>query len=271
MKKGRIIALIIGSAILFIFILMAAFPEIFTDYGQKEMFAQWEAASGSHILGTNDMGYDIFTEIVYGARETLITGVAAGALSLIFGAVIGLLASFKGVVGNVFNGLINMFVMLPKLICLIVLSAFFGRSYAARIFLIAAFNWVSTARVVRAKALKIKNSVFIENCLILGYGKGHIAVRHVIPNLYDVLAARFILGINSSIMMESSLSFLGIGDLYNPTWGAMVNLAYKEGAFLRGAYNYLLTPAVCISLLVLAFYLVSLGVGAIKERPRRTK
>ena len=92
-----------------------------------------------------------------------------------------------------------------------------------------------------------------------------MAVRHILPNLSDVLLSRFLLGVNSCIMMESTLSFLGLGDLYRPTWETMVNFAYKRGAFLRGAYQYLLPPGVCVMLLCLAFYLISLWLTARKE------
>ena len=85
-----------------------------------------------------------------------------------------------------------------------------------------------------------------------------LIITHDIPNLYDVLLSRFLLGVNSCIMMESTLSFLGFGDLYYPTWGTMINFAYKRGAFLRQAYEYLLSPGVCIMLLSLSFYLISL-------------
>ena len=118
---------------------------------------------------------------------------------------------------------------------------------------------------MRAKVLQLHTQPFIESCRILGYSRAHIAVRHILPNLSDVLLSRFLLGVNSCIMMESTLSFLGLGDLYRPTWGTMVNFAYKRGAFLRGAYQYLLAPGVCVMLLCLAFYLISLWLTARKE------
>lgn len=148
---------------------------------------------------------------------------------------------------------------------LIVLATFFGSSAAHLIVLIAAFSWVGTARAVRAKVLQLHTQPFIESCRILGYSRTYIAVRHILPNLSDVLLSRFLLGVNSCIMMESTLSFLGLGDLYRPTWETMVNFAYKRGAFLRGAYQYLLAPGVCVMLLCLAFYLISLWLTARKE------
>ena len=141
---------------------------------------------------------------------------------------------------------------------MIVLATFLGSSSRNLILLIAAFSWVGTARNVRAKVIHLNAQPFIENCMIQGYSRKHIVLHHILPNLYDVLLSRFLLGVNSCIMMESTLSFLGFGDLYHPTWGTMINFAYKRGAFLRQAYGYLLSPGVCIMLLSLSFYLISL-------------
>lgn len=211
------------------------------------------------------MGYDIFTELVYGARQTLLAGVLSSILALALGALIGILSTFRGWLGGAFNALIQIFILLPKLIALIVLAAFFGSSTAHLVVLIAAFSWAGTARAVRAKVLQLRTQTFIEACRIQGYSRAHIALRHILPNLSDVLLSRFLLSINSCIMMESTLSFLGLGDLYRPTWGTMVSFAYKRGAFLRGAYAYLLAPGVCIMLLSLAFYAISLYFEARKS------
>ena len=205
MRKQHI-PLLLGSVILSLFLTAALFPTAFTAYGQKEMFGPWLIPSAEHLLGTNALGYDIFTELV----------------------------------------------------CGIVLATFLGSSSRNLILLIAAFSWVGTARNVRAKVIHLNAQPFIENCMIQGYSRKHIILRHILQNLYDVLLSRFLLGVNSCIMMESTLSFLGFGDLYHPTWGTMINFAYKRGAFLRQAYGYLLSPGVCIMMLSLSYYLISL-------------
>lgn len=265
MKKRSRLPLLLGLLLFAVFALAAFAPGLFTDYGAKELFAKWLPMSREHLLGTNAMGYDIFTELVYGTRQTLLVGVLSSVLTLFLGASIGILASFRGWAGRMFDGLIQIFVLLPKLISLIVLATFFGSSAAHLIVLIAAFSWSGTARAVRAKVLQLSTQPFMESCRVLGYSRVHIAVRHILPNLSDVLLSRFLLGVNGCIMMESTLSFLGLGDLYRPTWGTMVNFAYKRGAFLRGAYQYLLAPGVCVMLLCLAFYLISLWLTARKE------
>ena len=265
MSKRNLTALVAGLALLCCFLLAALFPSALTGYGLKEMFPAWLPPSGEHLLGTNALGYDIFTEIVFGTRDTLSIGMMSSVLTLLFGALFGTLATRKGVVGGMFNGLINVFVLLPRLVTLIVLSTFVGSSRWSLIVLIAAFSWAGTARAVKAQVVHLNAQPFVENCIIQGYSRSHIVLRHILPNLSDILLSRFLLGVNSCIMMESTLSFLGFGDLYHPTWGTMVNFAYKRGAFLRQAYNYLLTPGVCIMLLSLSFYLVSVYAASRRE------
>lgn len=258
MRGNRLCALWGGCLLLAVFLLAALCPALFTGYGAKEMFAPWLRSSAEHLLGTNALGYDIFTELVHGARHTLLIGLTSSILTLLFGAGIGILAAGNGPAAHGFNALINVFVLLPKLITLIVLASFFGSSVRTLILLIAAFSWAGTARSVRAKVIHLDAMPFMECCRIQGYSRWHIAWHHVLPNLYDVLLSRFLLGVNSCIMMESTLSFLGLGDLYRPTWGSMINFAYQRGAFFRQAYAYLLSPGVCIMLLSLSFYLISL-------------
>ena len=265
MHKQRRFPLFLGLGLLLLFLAAALRPGCFTGYGLKEMARPWLSPSAEHLLGTNSLGYDIFTEIVYGTKDTLFIGVMSSVLTLALGALIGTLSTQKGLLGALFNGLINVFVLLPRLITLIVLAAFLGSSRWHLIFLIAAFSWVGTARNVRAQVIHLNSQPFIENCVIQGYSRGHIVLRHILPNLYEVLISRFLLGVNSCIMMESTLSFLGFGDLYHPTWGTMINFAYKRGAFMRQAYAYLLTPGLCIMLLSLSFYFISLYVEARRD------
>lgn len=248
----------IGVALLLVFVLAACAPSIFTDYDRKESFGAWIEPCDEHILGTNSLGYDVFTELVYGTRDTLLVGVSAGLISLLLGVLIGFLAEKKGFIGTIFNGLINVFAVFPKLIVVIVLSAFIGGSDIGLIMLIACFGWVGTARAVKAKIASIKTKPFVEICETYGYGKFRTAVLHVLPNLKDVIVHRALLGVNSAIMMESTLSFLGFGNLYYPTWGVMINFARSRGAIINGAYAYLFAPCACIIILSISFYFISI-------------
>ena len=257
MSRRRILPLIPGLLLLAVFLAGALFPQAFTRYGRKEMFDAWEAPSGEHWLGTNHLGYDIYTELVWGTGDTLVTGLSASALTLVLGAGMGLLAARRGAAGAIAGGITNMSLLLPRLIALIVLSAFFGTGRLQLIVLISLFGWGATARAVRAQVMHLKAMPFADSLRVQGLGKARIALGHILPNLSDVLLSRLLLGINSCIMTESTLSFLGMGDLYYPTWGTMINLAYQRGALLRQAYAYLLAPGAAIALLTLSFYLIS--------------
>lgn len=157
MKLKRLLPLAVGLAMLTVFIAAAFFPHLFTPYGQKEMFKAWLPSTTEHPLGTNALGYDIYTELIYGTQETLLVGITSSAVALALGTAIGALSTLKGFIGVVFNGLINVFVLLPKLISLIVLASFVGGSVKNLIILIAAFSWVGVARSMYA--LKHDSSV----------------------------------------------------------------------------------------------------------------
>ena len=268
MGRLRIVPLILGILLLSVFLAAAFAPDLFTSYGRKDSFGAWEKPSGAHPLGTNDLGYDIFTELVYGTRDTLVIGLVSSALTMLLGTLIGIAAAREGFFGGLFSGIINVFVLLPRLVTLIVLAAFVGSGRIELILLIAAFSWVGTARAVQAEVRHLEAQPFIEACRVYGFSKQHIAFRHILPNLSDILLSRFLIGVNGCIMMESTLSFLGFGDLYHPTWGTMINFAYRRGAFLRQAYPYLLMPGVCVMLLSLAFYLISLYITSNRETVR---
>lgn len=107
MRKKGLLPLILGLLLLLMFALAAFAPEFFTSYSQKELFTKWLPVGREHLLGTNAMGYDILTELVYGARQTLLVGVLSSILTLILGAGIGILGSFRGWIGQIFNGLIQ--------------------------------------------------------------------------------------------------------------------------------------------------------------------
>ena len=146
MRKKGLLPLILGLLLLTVFASAAFAPEFFTSYSQKELFTKWLPMSREHLLGTNAMGYDILTELIYGARQTLLVGILSSILTLILGAGIGILGSFRGWIGQLFNGLIQIFVLLSKLVTLIVLATFFGSSAAHLIVLIAAFSWHGARR-----------------------------------------------------------------------------------------------------------------------------
>lgn len=258
MKRKRIY-LCVSLLLLSFFLLMALFPNLFTSYGRKEAFDPWMEPSSLHFLGTNSLGYDVWTELVYGAFDTILVAISASAISLVIGTLFGLLSSVKGIIGVIFSSLIQVMVYLPKTLCLIVLSAFLGQKLWVTILLIGLFSFAPTSKVIQKKCLSLLKTPFTREQVLYGYSSSHIYLHHVLPNLKDVFSARFLLSITTAIMMESTLSFLGLGDLYYPTWGVMINFARSRGALFQGAYWSLIAPCLAIALFTISVYLLSLS------------
>ena len=253
-NKAAITALAVGCLLLFVFLLAAVAPSAFAPYSPSDTFDAWLPSSSDHILGTDDAGADVFTSLVYATGRTLLTGVASAALALALGVLVGLAAGSGGVIGALANGVINLFAMIPKLPATIVIAAFAGGRLAETVIVIAVFGWVTTARAVRAKVLHIKCRPFADALTAAGYSPARIAFRHIIPNTGEVILTRYITTLAGCIMTEATLSFLGLGSVSSPTWGTMINLAYRRGGFAMEAYGWLLAPGAAIMLLALAFW-----------------
>jgi peptide/nickel transport system permease protein len=251
------LALGTGAVLLLLFAAFSLFPAQIAPYGVKEMFPAFLPPSKTHFLGTNDMGYDIFTELVQAAGATLAVGIIAAAASLVTGTAIGLLAGYlPGAPGEAAGGFINVFLLIPMLPAAIVAAAFLGAGILKIALVIALLGWCPTARVVRARTAQLKQTGFVESLVILQIPKTKILAGHILPNLSEIIRARFILSVSNCMMTEAALSFIGLGDPSRVTWGGMVNLAYRNGGFARGALNWFFAPGLCITLCSLAFMLI---------------
>lgn len=257
MKRNRA-ALIFGIAVLGVFAVCALIPGIIAPYGEKEMSEPWLSPCREHLLGTNDLGYDILTELIYAAGSTLLIGISAALISLVLGTLLGLVSGYvSGIGGDLCDGIIQIFLMIPMLPMAIVIGSFLGTKTVNIILIIAVLGWCATARTVRTRTMQLKQTPLSESLIILGFPKRVILFRHILPNLREVILSRYIMTVAKSIMLEATLSFLGMGDPMDVTWGRMINTAYKRGAFTTGSYNWLITPGICIALTVTAFYAIN--------------
>ncbi|GHU10051.1 ABC transporter permease [Spirochaetia bacterium] len=247
-----------GLAVLLIFAGFSLFPAAIAPYHPKTMFDPWQKPSAEHPLGTNDMGYDISSELIYAAGSTLGVGIAAAIITLAAGTGMGILAGYLGGwKGELVGTTINIFLLIPMLPAAIVVAAYLGALWPNMILTIAVLGWCPTARIVRARTVQLKQTPFIESLLILAIPRRRILFGHILPNLSEIILARCILSVSNCMMMEASLSFIGLGDPSHVTWGGMVNLAYRNGGFSRGAVNWFLAPSLCIMLCVLGFYCIN--------------
>lgn len=251
-------SVIIGAVIMLIFALFSFFPQWIAPYSPKDMFEPWAPMSAAHWLGTNDMGYDILSELIYAASTTMLVGITAAFISLAVGVLVGIAAGYcQGWLGEVINGFINIFLLIPMLPMTIILAAYLGAGVQNVILSISLLGWCSTARAVRAKTKQVKCAPFIESLQTLGAPKWRIMLKHILPNVSDVIWAKYILSVGQCMLTEASVSFMGLGDTTHVTWGGMINFAFKRGGFSRGIFNWYLPPGICILLCVMAFYLLN--------------
>ncbi|MCJ7489564.1 MAG: PKD domain-containing protein [Thermoplasmata archaeon] len=210
-----------------------------------------------HPLGTDYIGQDVWSMTIYGTRASLIVGFVATAISALLGAAIGLGAGYFGKAADeVLMRVTDFFLVLPWFPLMIVMMAILGRDFIWIIVVIGITSWPSTARIVRAQVLTVKERQFIERARAIGAGDRHIISKHIMPNVMPLIFANTVLLISLAIFSESFLSFFGLGDPSVISWGTMLVGAYNYGAFYQGSWWTILPPGLAILTLVLSFSLV---------------
>jgi peptide/nickel transport system permease protein len=260
-----------GGLFLFLsFLLMAAFSPALAPYDPWVRFEPYLPPSHEHLLGTNDMGNDILSELIYGSRVSLIVGFGAALMATLIGTVMGLLAGyFKGTTDETLMGITDIFLMIPQIPLIIVLAAFLRPSFWMVALLMGPLWWTSTARVVRSKALQVREMGFVQASRALGFSDRHIIFTDVLPNIFHVIMPKFLLSIASAMIAEASISFLGLGDPTTKSWGMMINFAFTRGGFINGYWWWYLTPGLCITLFVLSVVLLGFALEEQEEATMR--
>ncbi|PRX44969.1 peptide/nickel transport system permease protein [Prauserella shujinwangii] len=208
-------------------------------------------------LGTDVDGRSVLLLTLWGTRVSLLVGFAATVLSVLIGTVVGIAAAHLG--GWVAAALLrftDFFLALPSLVLAIALSSVLPRGSATIVLAIAVTSWPATARLVRAQALTVEGRPYIERAKALGGGHLHLVGRHVLPAVLPLVLANTTLVVGNSIIAESTLAFLGLGDPNAVSWGSMLQTALSSGAVSAGAWWYLLPPGLAIVVIVLSFTLV---------------
>jgi peptide/nickel transport system permease protein len=253
---------VVGMVMLTLTIFVAIFapwiapydPEASTHVTIEEIYAR---PSPDHWLGTDDGGKDVLSSFLFGARVSLIVGFAASLISMVIGGIVGLVAGFYGGrVGNLLMRLTDIFLVIPDLPLMIVIVAIIGPGLANIIFVIGILGWTGTARLVRSQALSLKERQFVTRARAIGASNFYILRRHIFPLVLPLMVANTVLVISLSILSESTLSFLGLGDPTTLSWGGMLNFAFTRGAISSGAWWALVAPGLGIVWLVLACTLV---------------
>lgn len=246
-----------GAVILLFFFVMAAFGPVLFPYdpmafGTVDNVLQ--PPSWEHPLGTDNLGRDIFRNLLSGARVSLMVGVLATLISMLLGTSMGIVSGYFGkTIDTLLMRITDFFLVIPWLPLVLVLAAILGSSVWIIILVIGITSWAGTARVVRSQTLSVKERAFIERAKAIGASHTSIMTRHILPNVFPLVFANTILVTAVAIISETTLSFLGLGDPSRPSWGMMLHYAFQSGAASSGAYWFFLPPGLSVVLVVLAF------------------
>jgi len=250
----------VGLVVVLLFVVMAVFAPwigphdpVATSWG-----AIRKAPSAAHWFGTDDIGRDVLSRVIWGTRASLLAGVVSVSISLLLGVPIGLAAGFiGGLVDGLISRLTDAFLACPFLILAIALAAFLGPSLSNAMIAIGVSATPIFVRLTRAQVINVKVEEYVEAARALGNPPWRIALRHVLPNVTAPLIVQATLAIAAAVIAEASLSFLGLGQQPpDPSWGSMLNTAKN---YVDQAPWMAVWPGLAIFLLVLAFNLVGDG------------
>jgi peptide/nickel transport system permease protein len=264
---------VVGFIILLFFTIMAIAPQLFVGPLETATTAtgtSLEPSSAAHIFGTDELGRDILNLTVHGARISMSIGLLATLITVFVGALIGVVAGFMG--GKTDAGLMRLtdfFLVLPTFVLAIILAPvileiigpeaeFMGlrATLLVIVIVIGITSWATTARIIRSQTLSIRERMFVDRARVIGSGPGHIMRRHIFPNVVNLIVAQAVITFAAAVFIETSLSFIGLGDPFAPSWGQILDAAQNAGAPGLGAWWYIAPPAICVVLVVLSFTLV---------------
>ena len=250
----------IGAFLLITMLLVATFAPWLTPYTPTETVRTpagkpliYAPPSVHPPLGTDDAGHDVWSELVYGARISLMVGFFAGFLSMFIGSTLGTLAGFYGgKTDTLLMRTTDVFLVIPDLPLTIILIAVIRQLnigipvIAVLIVVIGILYWTTTARLIRSQVLSIKERQFVSRARAIGAGNFHIMRKHILPQVLPLIVANTVLIISTAILVESGLAFLGLGDPTRPSWGTMLHFAFERSAISNGAWWFYLPPGLAI-------------------------
>ncbi len=252
----------VGSVMLLILLFFAIFGPLVAPYDPYELSNDMALPpSGAHWLGTEGLGRDVLSMIIYGARTSLIVGTVAAFISGIIGTMLGGITGFLGgKVDFIFGEFINVFMMMPTFFLILIVVALFGSGMLNVMIVMGLTSWVGNAKLMRAQAMSLRQRTFVRSAEALGDSKLSILFRHIIPNGIFPVVANTTMGIASAILTESSLAFLGLGDPNVISWGQLI-MAGKS--YLTKAWWISTFSGLAIVFTVITFYLLGDGLNRV--------
>jgi len=235
--------LIAGSIIIMFFVIIAIFAPLFSPYNPYEMGTPYLAPSSMHLLGTNDVGQDIFSELIYGTRVSLFIGIFAAFIITCVGSTMALCAGyFGGRVDQIITAITNIAMGLPSLPLTVLLIAYLSPGKWSLIVAMSVTAWTGTSRILRARVQQVRQMPFVRIEKSLGVSSPVILFKHILPNLKDIVLIRGALSVAGAMLTEAGLSFLGLGSYGEKSWGNILHYAFFRNSIMRGQYWWYLPP-----------------------------
>ena len=252
-KRGKFSVAVLG-----LFLFLAVFGAVVAPVDPEASSTDvLEKPSADHLLGTTEVGADVFSQLLVGARVSIVVGIAAALISGFIGSSLGLIGGyFGGRTDRIIDSVDNWFLVLPTLPLMVVLARLLDPSLSVLIIVIAITSWAGTARIVRSQVLTLKERAYVERARALGASDWYILRRHVLPNALPLIFANTVLIVAVAILYEAALAFLGLGDPTSISWGTMIENGFEAGAPSAGAWWYVVPPGLCITVLVFAIGLL---------------
>lgn len=248
----------LGIAFLLLVIALAVLAPLLSRYDPNQQSAtSLLSPSCNHWLGTNQVGQDIWSQLLYGARTSLLVGFGAGILSLVLSILFGVsTALIGGLYDKIIMRTVDAFIVIPMVVIVILIAAYIRPDLPVLILLLAALNWQGGARVIRAQALSLKEMGHVNASRTFGASRFYVAWRHIVPDLGLVLLVEFIYSVRRAVFIEAGLAFLGIGDPLQISWGTMMRDAMKF-SYLDVWQWWLIPAGIALSLTIIGLTFIS--------------
>jgi peptide/nickel transport system permease protein len=247
-----------GLGILIIFVMVAILAPYIAPYDPHQRHKPMEHPGPGHLLGTNDIGNDILSEIIYGTRVSLFIAFVVSVISILIGTSLGIVAGYYDRVGFLIMRVVDVFLTIPRLPLIIVIASFIRPSIWNLIFIFLIFGWTMPARIIRSEVLTLRTRYYVDATRMIGGSDFHILWRHILPNVIPLVVVQFIVEASHVILAESGLSFLGLGDPIARSWGMVLHYAFEcPIIYISDVWMWwMLPPGLCIVITVLGLTFV---------------
>jgi peptide/nickel transport system permease protein len=262
-RKARV-----GLVVLGIIVFVAIFAPLLAPHSPTFTgFTPYLGPSGAHLFGTTGQGQDVFSQMLYGTRVSLLVGLSAGLIATLVAMTVGLVAGYlPGAVDETLGFVTNLALVIPALPLMIILAAYVpSRSVWTIVLVGAVTGWATGARVIRSQTSTLRSRDFVTAAVFSGERLSRIVFREILPNMTSLVAASFFGAATFAVMAEASLEFLGLGNPSTISWGTILYSAQSNNALLTGQWVVILAPGLAIAALALSFTLVNFGVDALSN------